>query len=354
MSQRITPSPAPLDAGSTPLALPQVLAVPQVNVTAVLLVYNQGEEACAVLDAVKRQSYPVSRLIVVDNASPNGSADQIASTHPDVELLRLQKNLGVGAGHNAGWRLALADTDCDFVWTLEHDCVPAASCLEELVQAQALLGEQEQAGLPPIVAPVQDNPFAQSPRPHLVVSALHLRRLTQIPPETPPFYHYDFSFNGTLLPATVIRSVGWLDERLFFMHEDGDYVKRCSRLGVPVYLVPAARVLHNLFRDSLIKEFGKWVILLPGRISAFRVYYGVRNSIIVTLRNHPRKWKVYVRYLIYYLLLQLWDLLFSRNRWKRMQARTLALRDGFLKRDGEANYACLSASRVRQQIPPHA
>jgi GT2 family glycosyltransferase len=339
MSPRMTPNSAPLDAEST------LLAVPQVNITAVLLVYNQGEEACAVIDAVKMQSYPVARLIVVDNASPSGSADQIASTHPDVELLRLQKNLGVGAGHNAGWRLALADPDCDFVWTLEHDCVPAANCLEELVQAQALLNEQ--AGLPSIVAPVQDNPFAQSPRPHLVVSALHVRRLTQISPETPPFYHYDFSFNGTLLPSTVIRRLGWLDERLFFMHEDGDYVQRCSRLGVPIYLVPAARVMHNLFRDSLVKEFGKWVVLLPGRISAFRVYYGVRNSIIVTLRNHPRKWRIYVRYLIYYLLLQLWDLLFSSNRWQRMQARTLALRDGFLKRDGEAKYACLGAKRAR-------
>jgi GT2 family glycosyltransferase len=315
------------------------------NITAVILVYNQGTNACRVIQAVKAQSYPVARILVVDNASPDGSADQIAAAHPDVELVRLQENLGVGAGHNQGWQLALADAACDFIWSLEHDCYPAPSCLSELVEAHNALRQPN--SLPPVVAPYQDNPYTQSSRPHILVTGLVVKRLTQLPPAASPIATNGFTFNGTLLPAAVIGAVGWLDERYFFVFEDTDYVIRTFEKGVQIYLVPAARVEHSLFPDSVATNFGRYVILWPGGSAVMRVYYGFRNSILGTLRANSRtsshRAKLYARFLLYYLLLQLWDLLFSGNRWRRMHARTLALRDGFAGRDGKAKYAVLRA-----------
>lgn len=324
--------------------LPSALPSPT-NITAVLLVYNQGENACRVIQAVKAQSYPVARILVVDNASPDGSADQVAAAHPDVELVRLQENLGVGVGHNHGWKLALADHACDFVWSLEHDCYPAPTCLSELIEANKALCQPN--SLPPVVAPYQDNPYTQSSRPHILVTGLFVKRLTQLPPTAPPVATNGFTFNGTLLPAAVIRTVGWLNEGYFFVFEDTDYVIRCFQQGVQIYLVPAARVEHSLFPDSVATNFGRYVILWPGGSAVMRVYYGFRNSILGTLRANPRKGKAYARFVIYYLLLQVWDLLFSGNRWRRMQARTLALRDGFLGRDGEAKYAVLRGRQGR-------
>jgi GT2 family glycosyltransferase len=208
-------------------------ALPAVRVTAVLLVYHQAESACRVVAAVKAQTFPVARLIVVDNASPDASADRIAAAHPDVEIIRLPANLGVGAGHNAGWRAALADPACDFIWTLEHDCFPEPDCLAELVAAHALLFPPHAAfnQMPGVTFPVQTMRYPTDGKLHLALRHFRVRRIRTLPPSAPPEVRPGCSFNGTLLPAVLMRAVGAANEEFFFAREDGDYCQRIYAAG---------------------------------------------------------------------------------------------------------------------------
>ena len=306
-------------------------------VVAVLLVFGEIENACKVIAAIKAQTFPVAHIIVVDNASPDNAADRIAAAHPDVELIRLAENRGVGAGHNLGWRTALTRPACDYIWSIEHDCFPEPACLAELLAARAALLGDDPLG---VVMPLQLTSFSHDPRPHLVMRGGHVWWTSMQNKETQPALTHLFSFNGVLLPVGLFAHAGWLDENLFFFTEDLDYRRRCDALGIRFYLIPAARVFHDGLEDSRIADLRRFVVLLPRRANLLRTYYGTRNGIVVIARHSPNPTKVYVRNVTRGLLLLVWDLFFP-NRWQRMTARALALRDALTGRLGRGDYAVL-------------
>jgi N-acetylglucosaminyl-diphospho-decaprenol L-rhamnosyltransferase len=90
--------------------------------------------------------------IVVDNNSPDGSADMVEQRYPRVTLVRLQENLGYGGGHN----VAYAQTDGEYFFVLNPDVVVLAGSLEVLVQT---LSEFSKAA---IVGPCLLNPDGSS------------------------------------------------------------------------------------------------------------------------------------------------------------------------------------------------
>ena len=76
-------------------------------VSIILLNYNTRDLTLASLarlaPAASRQGW---QLIVVDNASTDGSADGVAAAFPTVTLLRLTENRGYAAGNNRGMEVA--------------------------------------------------------------------------------------------------------------------------------------------------------------------------------------------------------------------------------------------------------
>ncbi len=75
----------------------------------IILVWNGMAYLEACLNAVLAQDYPDFEVIVVDNASTDGSADFVAARYPQVRLIRNARNLGFAAGNNVGLRAATGD-----------------------------------------------------------------------------------------------------------------------------------------------------------------------------------------------------------------------------------------------------
>jgi GT2 family glycosyltransferase len=79
-------------------------------VSIVIVSYNTREETLACLASLKAQTvgFP-HEVIVLDNASPDGSADAIRRAHPDVRLIESKDNLGFAGGNNVAAKFATAD-----------------------------------------------------------------------------------------------------------------------------------------------------------------------------------------------------------------------------------------------------
>lgn len=93
------------------------------GVTVIVATWNTWEYLAVLLEAVRRFSPPDVRLLVVDNASTDGTASTLRAHHPDVRLLRLPFNVGHGLALDAGIHAA----DTSRVVILDVDAFPVSS-----------------------------------------------------------------------------------------------------------------------------------------------------------------------------------------------------------------------------------
>jgi rhamnopyranosyl-N-acetylglucosaminyl-diphospho-decaprenol beta-1,3/1,4-galactofuranosyltransferase len=120
------------------LRLPEVPAGPGragSRVIAVVVTYNRRELLLEALAAVHAQSRAAEAVIVVDNASADGTAEAVRARYPSVQLAELTRNTGGAGGFACGIALALAQA-ADLIWLMDDDTVPEPGALRALLDAR--------------------------------------------------------------------------------------------------------------------------------------------------------------------------------------------------------------------------
>lgn len=101
----------------------------------VVLNYNGGDEVLECIESLEALDWPIDRreIVVVDNASSDGSPERIAEAHPSVRLIRNRENSGFSANN-----LAMTDlAGIDFVGLVNPDATVEPGWLQSLVSAMA-------------------------------------------------------------------------------------------------------------------------------------------------------------------------------------------------------------------------
>lgn len=197
-------------------------------------------------------------VLVVDNASTDGSADDAEVIDPRVRLIRSRVNLGYGAACNRGF----GATTAPFVCMLNPDIVPEAGSLTEMVRA---LADRPDVGVlgPRLVNP--DGSVYPSCRvvPGLRVAIGHA--LLGIFTENNPFtrayklldldrsYEQDvdwISGAAMLVRREAFLQVDGFDEGFFMYVEDLDLCARMRRRGWRAVFYPGAQMLHHVAGSS--------------------------------------------------------------------------------------------------------
>ena len=235
------------------------------RVGVVIVNYNGAQYVGECLQSLRAQSRPPDGVVVVDNASVDGSPDLIASQFPEAALIRSATNLGFAGGVNAGIRWCEAH-GCDAVLVLNPDTVVEGDALELLVAAAE---RHPRACVTPLVVRAESPDVVASYAGTLVwwrgrVAPHYLGQSARDQPRGD--VRIDFA-NGAcvLLPLAIVKEVGLLDESFFLYFEDVDYFERLGRAGFESWYVPAARVRHHESRAT------------GGRASPVGLYYYIRN-----------------------------------------------------------------------------
>lgn len=161
-------------------------------------------------------------LIVVDNASTDGSAkivEEILAKRRNVRAVLNDRNLGVSAGRNAGWREASGR----FILSVDDDIQLTVPALAAMVRA----AEDGRDGC--IVSP----DIADS------ITGEIINKVSAKEEYSASFYEACF-----LVPRNVLEQVGYLDEKLEAAGEGLDYSLRLRRAGLKIRRLSAARVVH--------------------------------------------------------------------------------------------------------------
>ncbi len=195
------------------------------------------------LSSVLVQSYPNYEVIVVDNASSDGSPELVEGCFPQVKLIRNQRNLGTAGGRNVGLQKARGE----LIALLDNDTIVRENWLAELARAFEMDPKIGIVGCKIL--------FADG------ITIQHAGGIIRYPQALPDHYGYGQRDEGQYdqmrevdyvtgaahaIRRSLLEEIGYLDEGFFpCYYEEVDLCFRAREAGYKVVYLPQAVVLHH-------------------------------------------------------------------------------------------------------------
>lgn len=217
------------------------------RVVAVVVTRNRKELLCRCLDALLVQTRRLDHIIVVDNASSDGTEVLPEGSgcyqRDNFEWIHLSENVGGAGGSHEGMHRALI-RGADVIWLMDDDGVPAQDCLDHLMGAyrdeklrDCILGplvvsEQNQAELAFAISGGQRKSAAISTVAAATDNGTTLLR------------GWACFFNGVLFLRPVVEAIGLPKAELFVWRDEAEYFRRATAAGIGVHTVLAAHHIH--------------------------------------------------------------------------------------------------------------
>jgi GT2 family glycosyltransferase len=221
------------------------------TVAAAVVTHNRERLLRECIAAIRAQTHPVSKLLVIDNASSDGTTEALREL--DVEHVRLDENRGGAGGFSEAVRLG-RELGCEWLWLMDDDAEPRPDALERLLDAAS------------------GDVVALAPKVEYASGGIDLnqrghfrRRLRYLPPDAysgHPSLGYT-SFVGSLVRTGATRAIDPPRADFFVWGDDVEYSLRLAKLG-QIRLVPESVILHKREAHLHMNRRGRfWNRVLP-------------------------------------------------------------------------------------------
>lgn len=251
------------------------------SVYIIILTWNHKDDSVETVGSVLESDYPRMEVVVVDNASADGTPDAIRRAFPRVHVIENPENLMYAGGNNVGIRWALGQ-GADYVLLLNNDVVVDKTMVSRLVEA-AEAGGAGMAGpmmyyYPPRGQGADLIWYAGGLVSYWRGMTAH-RGIREVDRgQYAGASDTDYVSGCALLARSdVIGGIGLLDGAYAIYSEDADWCVRASRAGYRVLFVPEARLWHKVSASS------------GGGLTPFKAYHRIRSGIRF-FRRHARPW----------------------------------------------------------------
>ena len=207
----------------------------------VIVTYNHARDVQTCLAAVQATVPPGTELLVVDNASADGTPDVVRRSFPGVQVVESGANLGYGGANNLGATRATGDV----LVFLNPDTAPRPGWLEALLDALA------QAAGPALATPMlllaRDPLRVDTLGNDVHVSGITPSRRWGAPAASARGTEEVAAVSGACfaIPRSLFWKLGGFDDRYFLYYEDTDLSLRARLVGARCLAVANAQVLHD-------------------------------------------------------------------------------------------------------------
>lgn len=274
-------------------------------VYAIVLTYNNYDDTAHCVESLLDSEYPNLEIIIVDNASTDGTAQKLAEKFPGTVLIQNICNLGFAVGNNVGIQFA-HENGADYFLIVNNDTLAAPDTISALVRAAD--ADESIAAVAPKIVEHDD--------PHIISFAgglLHLwkgstQHIGQGEVDRGQYNEMrdcDYLTGAFLLvKRKIIEEIGVIPDMYFMYWEDVDWSMRMRQAGYRLCYVPGAVVTHKVsstarthpFRSILIEYRGakifirRWIKGLR-KVTAhlYRFIYLLRR-IVYSLRIEIKKY----------------------------------------------------------------
>jgi GT2 family glycosyltransferase len=232
--------------GMEPILPPNLVQVKNDRVYIVILTWNQYALTADCLRSLKSIEYQDSRIVVVDNASQDGTVDKLRSEFGDqIDLICSQTNLGYSEGNNVGIRHAL-EHGAGYVMLLNNDTTVHPGFVAPLLDRFSN-GEKIGATTSKILYMYDPSRiWAAGGEIRWWAGTAGCRGENQVDKGQYDLAEpVDFAQGCCMLCSReALESVGLLDNRFFIYFDDVDWSLRCREAGLQIWYEPASIVWH--------------------------------------------------------------------------------------------------------------
>lgn len=247
------------------------------TVSVVVVNYNTAELTKQCVDSIENSEYPVSEVIVVDNASEDDERERLEELLSDATIHYLQENRGFAGGCNYGAEVATGN----YLFFLTSDAVMVSGTIRELVED---IRSPEVGAVVPQVRLEHDRDLIDKGLGALddLGFGWHPNHLRPVDSEEVPTETCETLWGSgcaMLVDSAVFSSIGGFDDDFFMYMEDLELCLRLREQGLNILYEPESVVLHRFSRS--VKEeldYGK---------NSFQIYHQNMNRAKVLTKHFP-------------------------------------------------------------------
>ncbi len=239
------------------------------TIAAVVVTYNRLSLLKECLEAISLQTCKVNSIIVVNNASTDGTTEYLQQLDDkQIVVKSLEKNIGGAGGFAEGIAIA-TKMNVDAIWIMDDDTIPLTDALEHLVY---ILNQHENTG------------FVNS---KVVWTDGNIHQMN-----IPGYVHHDdlggglyairsASFVSLLVPSKIVREVGLPYREFFIWVDDAEFTARIVKAGHKGYLTTSSVVVHKTATN-----YGASIKTATPE-AAWKFYYYMRNGMFASRGEKP-------------------------------------------------------------------
>lgn len=253
------------------------------SIASVTVAHNAAPILPRQIDALLCQSRPLTEVIIVDNASTDGTPEMLAERYPQVTILRMTENLGAAGAWAAGLGYAVGKGH-DWVWSFDDDSLPQPDTLGLLLEGlTSLNGTESEVG---ILAPMPVHRQTGTYYPPLFWRNGFLRPSQAAAREDLWFADMVIA-SGSLIRQRLVKEIGLPRADFFMDFFDFEYSLRARKHGFRIAVIPKAELDHEIGNARSIWIPGGWRLWTS--YAPWREYYNSRNITYAAWHLYPER-----------------------------------------------------------------
>lgn len=251
--------------------------MPHSIIVAVIVTYNRKALLKHCFSAVTKQTRSLDRILIVDNASNDGTHEMLASegslTRSEVDLLALSSNTGGAGGFSVGLKHAI-DNGADWIWMMDDDAEPHPTALEELMKVaidhaniygSLAVYNNETSWLTTVLEP----PLGEVGYANAMPTAATVQSLP---------------FLGFLIHRSLVNRIGLPDAGFFIAADDAEYCIRGQNAGAKIIIAGRSLIEHPKSRPYKVRILGRTLTCLA--LPPWKRYYDTRNRLLIARKHY--------------------------------------------------------------------